>query len=340
MLRNKKNLKISLLLVVLLSLTLVFNVSADDISHVRILDDLSDGFVKMDISTKLSPYRLSNTMMINIIKSDYEFTQVESLITGVKIKRETFLAKTLESSSIYNELYEFNEADPNYLKLKNGFFKLQNENSSDFYAIDPDGNLLTGFVYAVDQKYYNFDNANNLASSDSSDSAIYYFNNLPGTAYGTLNSTPITIDGIYYTFDTQGRLVDGTLLSFADNNSNNDVSLPVFGTWEYIPDSKSWYYYRTDDYGNKQYLKDGVYKINVRGENYYYMFDENGKMKTGLIKYNGNTYYLQEYGMNQGAVYAGEITIKGIPYVFNEQGIMISSMNKDMKTTNGKRYTK
>ena len=340
MLRNKKNLKISLLLVVLLSLTLVFNVSADDISHVRILDDLSDGFVKMDISTKLSPYRLSNTMMINIIKSDYEFTQVESLITGVKIKRETFLAKTLESSSIYSELYEFNEADPNYLKLKNGFFKLQNENSSDFYAIDPDGNLLTGFVYAVDQKYYNFDNANNLASSDSSDSAIYYFNNLPGTAYGTLNSTPITIDGIYYTFDTQGRLVDGTLLSFADNNSNNDVSLPVFGTWEYIPDSKSWYYYRTDDYGNKQYLKDGVYKINVRGENYYYMFDENGKMKTGLIKYNGNTYYLQEYGMNQGAVYAGEITIKGIPYVFNEQGIMISSMNKDMKTTNGKRYTK
>lgn len=337
--RSKKNLKMSLLLIILLSLSLAFNVSAEEISHIRTLDDLSDGFVKMDISTKLSPYRLSNTLMVSIIKSDYEFTRVESLIIGVKLKRETFLAKTLESSSVYSDLYEFNAADPNYLKLKNGFFKFQNDNGNDFYAIDPDGNLLTGFVYAVNQKYYNFDNANNLTSSDSSDSAVYYFNNFPGPAYGTLNSVPITVDGIYYTFDTQGRLVDGTPISFADN-SNNDVSLPVFGTWEFNPDNRSWYYYRTDDYGNRQYLKDGVYKINVRGENYYYMFDENGRMKTGLIKYKGNTYYLQEYGMNQGAVYVGEITIRGVPYVFNEQGIMINSMNKDMKTTNNRRYTK
>lgn len=335
----KKFLKINLLVTALLSMILATNIFAEEISHIRILDDLRDGFVKMDISAKLSAYRLSNTVLVSIIKSDFEFTRVESLITGVKLKRDTFLAKTLESSTIYSDLYEFNSADPNYIKLKNGFFKLQNDNGNDFYAIDPNGNLLTGFVYAINQKYYNFDNANNLSSSDSADSAIYYFNNFPGPAYGTLNSVPVTVDGIYYTFDTQGRLVDGTLISFAEN-SNEDVSLPVFGTWEYNPDNKSWYYYRTDDYGNRQYLKDGVYKINVRGENYYYMFDQNGKMKTGLVKYKGNTYYLQEYGMNQGAVYVGEITIKGVPYVFNEQGIMISSMNKDMKTTNNKRYAK
>lgn len=337
---NKKSLRISLLLAVLLSFSLVINVFAEEISHITTLDDLNDGFVKMDVSTKLSPYRLSNTLLVSIVKSDYEFIRIESLLTGVKLKRDTFLAKTLESSSIYSELYEFNSNDPNYLKLKNGFFKLQNDNGNDFYAIDPDGNLLTGFVYAVNQKYYNFDNANNLVSSDSSDAAVYYFNNFPGPAYGTLNSVPVTIDGIYYIFDSQGRLIDGTLLSSIDNPNNDDVSLPVFGTWEFNPDNRSWYYYRTDDYGNRQYLKDGVYKINVRGENYYYMFDENGKMKTGLIKYKGNTYYLQEYGMNQGAVYVGEITIKGVPYVFNEQGIMISSMNKDMKTTNNKRYAK
>ena len=336
----KKSFKINLLLAFLLSISLVCSVQAEEVSHIRTLDDLSDGFVKMDISTKLSPYTLSNTMMITIVKSDYEFTRVESLLTGVKIKRDTFLAKTLESSSVYSDLYEFNESDPNHLKLKNGFFKLQNDNGSDFYALDPSGNLLTGFVYAVNQKYYNFDNANNLVSSDSSDAAVYYFNNFPGAAYGTLNSIPVTVDGIYYIFDSQGRLIGGTLLSSIDNPNTDDVSLPVFGTWEFNPDNRSWYYYRTDDYGNRQYLKDGVYKINVRGENYYYMFDEDGKMKTGLIKYKGNTYYLQEYGMNQGAVYSGEITIKGVPYVFNEQGIMISSMNKDMKTTNNKRYTK
>ena len=335
----KKHFFTTSLMVIFLSILLSFNIFADEVSHIRLLDDLRDGFVKMDISTKLSPYRLSNTMMVNIIKNDFEFIRAESLITGAKIKRDTFLAKTLESSSIYSDLYEYNDADPNYLKLRNGFFKLQNDNGSDFYAFDPNGNLLTGFVYAVNQKYYNFDNANNLASSNSSDSAIYYFNNFPGPAYGTLNSAPVTVDGIYYTFDGQGRLIDGTLISFAEN-SNEDVSLPVFGTWEFNPDNRSWYYYRTDDYGNRQYLKDGVYKINVRGENYYYMFDENGKMKTGLIKYKGNTYYLQEYGLNQGAVYVGEITIKGVPYVFNEQGIMINSMNKDMKTTNSKRYTK
>ena len=320
-------------------MVLTTNIFATEISHIRTLDDLSDGFIKMDISAKLSADKLSNTMLVNIIKSDYEFIRVNSLITGIKIKRDTFLARTLESSSIYSDLYEFNASDPNYLRLKNGFFKLQNDNGNDFYAIDSKGNLLTGFVQAVNQKYYNFDNANNLVSSDSSDSAIYYFNNFPGLAYGTLNSTAVTVDGIYYTFDTQGRLTNGALLSLA-NNSNNDVSLPIFGTWEFRPENRSWYYYRTDDYGNRQYLKDGVYKINVRGENYYYMFDENGKMKTGLIKYKGNTYYLQEYGMNQGAVYVGEINIKGVPYIFNEQGIMINSMNKDMKTTNNKRYTK
>ena len=50
----KKFLKINLLVTALLSIVLATNIFAEDISHIRTLDDLSDDFIKMDISAKLS----------------------------------------------------------------------------------------------------------------------------------------------------------------------------------------------------------------------------------------------------------------------------------------------
>ncbi len=50
------------------------------------------------------------------------------------------------------------------------------------------------------------------------------------------------------------------------------------------------------------------------------MFDENGKMKTGWVVYNGKTYYFEEIGFWRGATVTGKITVNGKTIEFNDKG--------------------
>lgn len=115
----------------------------------------------------------------------------------------------------------------------------------------------------------------------------------------------------------------------------NKISLneaPIGGSWYFDENTRNWYFLHIDMYGTVDFLKSGCYKIYSLGETYYYMFDETGAMLTGLIRYNGGTYYFQETGLNRGSLYVGRIDLNGITYEFGKNGKMYRAMDKAMKT--------
>ncbi|MBR1453751.1 MAG: hypothetical protein IJ593_03805 [Lachnospiraceae bacterium] len=115
-----------------------------------------------------------------------------------------------------------------------------------------------------------------------------------------------------------------------DKNKISLNEVPIEGSWYYDDQKNDWHFVHIDMYGNVGFLKNGCYKINTYGDSYYYMFDNNGSLITGLVRYNGNTYYFQETGLNRGSLYVGQIKINGITYEFDESGKMIGAMGKSM----------
>ena len=81
------------------------------------------------------------------------------------------------------------------------------------------------------------------------------------------------------------------------------------------------------------YLANGVYKLGANGN--YYLFDENGLMRTGFNVVDGKTYYFEEYGDNIGAMASGERVINGIIYNFDANGEIIYPEDKIYKVVSG-----
>lgn len=341
-----------LIFTTLFTLTLTSAVFAKEVVDMSSYGDLKKVF------SKLSQSYINNVVLTSISSNDCEYVYKKSNISNIKLKKDSALGKALINSHM-NLLYDDIANDSNFIKLKNGFFNIQYNSSGFYYALDQDGNLLTGFVNSENKRYFELDENGNLITKDTTENAIYYLLPVEGIAYGALNNSPISIDGMIFNFDEQGRLeayeknvptnvnpnsslgkdedIYDSLIPTVSSDISFNINIQYIGTWEYDQDSFSWYYYITDENGVKTYLKNGAYKLH---DDRYYMFDDTGRMKTGLIKYNGNTYYFEEFGANQGALYTGKITIRGIPYEFNEQGIMISSMNKKMHVTSKSEYAK
>ena len=135
-----------------------------------------------------------------------------------------------------------------------------------------------------------------------------------GLEMGAMRKTPITLNNITYIFDEFGRIIM-EIQNIIDNG----------GTWEYVSDVNKWRYNKLNADGTTTVLKDGSYAIPTLDGIYYYIFDENGYMKTGLTEYNGQTFYLQEEGLLQGAVYTGDLLRDGKVYSFsNTTGELIN----------------
>ena len=144
--------------------------------------------------------------------------------------------------------------------------------------------------------------------------------------YGIVWNTPITLNYVMYDFDAQGRVIKETNLNGGDTDSKN-----IGSAWEYDPANDKWRYYEEDATGNKQYLKNTVRGIKYNDQTYYYMFDENGYMRTGLVNYRGDVYYLQENGALKGSVFVGILTIGGKHYTFDEQGKYVGVIDTSIR---------
>ena len=129
-----------------------------------------------------------------------------------------------------------------------------------------------------------------------------------------------------YEFDGQGRIVRETSLD--GKTRIDDTTTKTDTSWRYDPANNKWRYYVKDETGNTRYLRSEARGIDYNGQIYYYIFDENGFMKTGLTEFNGDTYYLQEAGPLKGTVYVGTTTLLGKEMTFDGQGKLVKTNEK------------
>ena len=236
--------------------------------------------------------------------------------TGLKVKTTSPLAIALMSDSKFNSHYLVLADDSEYIRLKGGFFKTWYHGGGYYFGFDEFGNLMTGFVVTtIDTEHYELDpNTNTMIMLGIKSSGKYLLYMDEGEYKGIIWNIPITISNILYTFDEGGRVISEVEVKSVDENNKEDAS------WQYSPKTDSWKYYIKEPDGKVTYYMDGIYPIEYLGQKYYYAFDKQGNMITGLFEYNGNTYYLTENGKLKGTVYVGFITLEGTNYLFGEDG--------------------
>ncbi len=237
-------------------------------------------------------------------------------VFGYEISKNTKLAQILRKENLYNHYIEIEEHGT--YRVKNGIFKIHYYDDDYFFAFDENGLMTTGFVTTTENAHrFHVDYENMTIKDDGPVGVAKYYFIESGKYKGVLWNQPITINKITYTFDEGGRVIEEMPL----------VDLGNGGNWEYEPEDDSWKYAVVDKGGKKEYAKNGVYEIKSQGSDNYYVFDRQGKMKTGFVQQGGKTYYLQEKGAYRGAVYTGPLIVGDNYYEFDHQGAMVVAMS-------------
>lgn len=185
-----------------------------------------------------------------------------------------------------------------------------------WYLKDIDSNIVTGFV-----KY---------------NGKFYYFITEDGDKNGALavQKTFKTRNG-YYSTTRSGRVLKSND-KIEKNEKYYDFKLKKF---VYRPEEKLFDFEITEP-GVYRSVDDDIYgfvmKTNVNGEElipatglqiidgYYYIFDEDGKAKTGVVKYGDSLHYCLPYGDRKGIVAIGEFVENGRIYTTDMDGYIVS----------------
>ncbi len=275
--------------------------------------DLGDGF----------------SLQTTIPYTDYQFIKDGNAPTGVLLKKSSTLAKALLNSKDYTSRYKVIDGNNDYIMLKNGFYNIQRLDGSYYYLLDIDGNIKTGFVTVGTLMLHRVNaQANKIEKAGESEGGKYYLYEEMNHDRGILYSQPITVNGVKYLFDSAGRVIsangiENNTTQLASTNSNKVVK-----GWKYDPINNKWSYNDIDSTGRAYSYTNGAFPIVAEdGKTYYYVFDKDGIMMTGLIRYNGNVYYLREKGALTGAVYTGTILLGNKKYIFDETGAMVTPVS-------------
>ena len=189
-----------------------------------------------------------------------------------------------------------------------------------YIAVDLSGNPVSGWQYTRDVN----DNKNSWHYFDSNGTAktgwindgtgIYFLDNTGSMITGLAN-----IDGIAREFRTDGKLIgddygiDAEVVAAGGNGSGDN------GNWNYNPLNNTWQYMV-----NGEPAKNMFFESDVTGVSCWYAVDANGNMLTGLVKTNGNIYYLQEVGVEAGKLMANVvINIGGVLFETDAAGKII-----------------
>ncbi|MBR4314807.1 MAG: hypothetical protein IKP66_07860, partial [Lachnospiraceae bacterium] len=195
-----------------------------------------------------------------------------------------------------------------------------------YYGYDPKSSMSEKYadgIFKIDigdekERYYGFDSKGYM---------VYGFNNFYGSTY-LFNEDPKSIDYgslIFNNVIMNGKEYVihhdyGELIGVSDKvgeiyAASQAAPSVIDGHW-----SGSW---RIDPItASRTYiLSDGDREIPVNGSvslgGLYYVFDREGVMQTGFIKYRGNYYYLQEEGPMMGTVYLGYKELGGAKLLFD-----------------------
>ena len=171
--------------------------------------------------------------------------------------------------------------------LSGDIFHIYSGQGDDYYAFDEQGYMRTGYIDYKGNTYYMLESGNNQGalSFTKNNNESYYFNE-----QGTLMAVPRN------NTETTGWLL---------NVNNNSV--------QYIEQNQT---------GQVMPLANTYRRLYSNGGYYDFIFDSLGNMKTGLTEFNGNVYYLEENGINKGAVTVGERIINGTKYIFGNDGTL------------------
>lgn len=187
----------------------------------------------------------------------------------------------------YNDEWKFKilDANGNMLRIYYNCWihKINDKGKDSWYAVDENGNMITGFAK------YNGD--------------FYYFSQ-KSDSRGELITGETIIAGKTFVFDENGALKKGKV---------NAKRFPVIGKKNYI--SRVDGYWKMMDLGKKSFLLykevPGVLRATEVAtgwmliDGYYYYLDEEGMPKTGLVIYDDKYYYLEKDGkmLEGGVVY-------------------------------------
>lgn len=197
--------------------------------------------------------------------------------------------------------------------IKNKFFTYDN----CWYLTNDNAAMVTGFVKYNDNFYYFFD------TDDERDGTLaiqktfktksgYYSTTKSGKVLKSKDK--IEQNEKYYDFDLKTTI---------DKRNNGNLFLTEItepGLYRSIDG---------DVYGFKYaYNKNGYELVPANGmeifNDYYYVFDEKGKAKTGVVKWKDNLFYCLPSGDRKGIVALGQFVENGITYTTNEYGYIIS----------------
>ena len=163
-----------------------------------------------------------------------------------------------------------------------------------WYAVDNDGNMITGWL---------------------KHNGEYYYMSQKSSSRGELTTGETIIAGKTYEFDKKtGALIKGDIptKSFSVIGAVNHVSRED-GYWRRGMDGKKYFMVYKKVPGILKVSEPGQGWIMIDG--YYYCLDEEGRPETGLKIYEDKYYYLEEDGrMLEG----GEVHIGGVTYVFDK----------------------
>ena len=231
--------------------------------------------------------------------------------TGILLKKDSVIGKIITSSMEYTSKFKTIVNYPEYVLLRNGFYNLVRTDGPYYYDVDDAGKIRTGFVNVNPLQLYIANTVTNkLVKVGEARGGKYYLLNTTGINRGIIYTLPIVIGNVRYIFDASGRVISETTETKTQ--------------WVFNPTLAKWSYFSIDENGRQVFYKNGAYPIKgPDGHTYYYIFDEDGYMMTGFVKYNGKTYYTAESGLLKGAVLNGSQVINGKRYNFDSSGALI-----------------
>ncbi len=220
---------------------------------------------------------------------------------------------------------------------------------------------LCGDSYAANglvqegEKYYYYFNGKKLSGWQSIDNAYYYFDT---KTYANVSGN-VNIEGIFYDFDEQGKLIKGSWVNafkgwmyFTGPASVKQGWLEIDGNWYYFD-----HHYRTTGYVNvpsRDNTAKGICYFDENGVfvevlNGLYDYDgtlryyKNGvKTPAGLIEIDGSLYFADVDGViatGRKYVWKGNGILPEATYTFDEEGKMMgASATGEIITIDGKMY--
>ena len=264
-----KNLIVSTMLFLLILTNSVFAVAQN-------LDNVSAVIDATYITDQKNKNQLEgiNSSVSNNKNANYSFVEYPYDISNKKFIEDSnniVWEKTGDYWRAYRLVYDVNKKTNSYKLLSNGFYFINWNGKSCYYAFDKVGNMVTGYVLSKNKIYCMLPN---------------------GLYEGAMLNNTADIYGVRYLFAEDGNMIS---------------SISTFPTFIYDMDYGQYRFLMLNNNG-LGYASNTMINFNDKYDRVKsYIFDSQGYMRTGLIYYNNELYYASELADSYGQVYKGEI---------------------------------